>query len=144
LGTATLDGYQLRWHKKSSDGSGKCDIIPQPGAIVYGCAYDFPLERLRLLDEAEGVGAGYLREEIEVMLRESTTAAYTYRAQAGYTDPNLLPYDWYHAFVIHGAQLHKLPGDYQASIQEQRVKRDANEARALKARSQLELKPRGV
>lgn len=30
VGTAVLSGYELRWHKRSTDTSGKCDVIAAP------------------------------------------------------------------------------------------------------------------
>ena len=37
LGVAELHGYELRWHKRSQDGSGKCDVMKAnaPSAVVY-------------------------------------------------------------------------------------------------------------
>lgn len=41
LAVAVLNGHQLRWHKASKDGAGKCDVVAaDDGASVYGVLYE--------------------------------------------------------------------------------------------------------
>lgn len=61
LGTAVLKGHQLRWHKASKDGSGKCDVIRSDSvdATVHGVLYEIAQHQKVELDAAEGLGNGY-------------------------------------------------------------------------------------
>lgn len=60
VGIATLPGYERRFHKRSTDKSGKCNAFDSGnGSSVIGVLFSFdPAERAKL-DEAEGVGSGY-------------------------------------------------------------------------------------
>ncbi|MFP4228649.1 MAG: gamma-glutamylcyclotransferase family protein, partial [Salinivenus sp.] len=51
--TAMLKGYELRFHKWSRDGSGKCNVVPSDeGTAVYGVVFDVDPTELDALDEA--------------------------------------------------------------------------------------------
>ena len=61
IGLAKPVEYDLRFHKRSSDSSGKADAY-QTGRqedIVWGVLFEFDESKKPRLDEAEGVGAGY-------------------------------------------------------------------------------------
>lgn len=88
LGVASLGDFELRWHKRSSDGSGKCDIVRKPGSTVLGVIYAISNDRMAVLDEVEGVGAGYQRDEdLVVLLRGDTNRVVTYRAESSPRGP---------------------------------------------------------
>jgi gamma-glutamylcyclotransferase len=57
--------------------SGKCDIeaTGNPADRVYGVIFRIATAEERALDEAEGVGHGYRKDEITVMTFEGTLAA---------------------------------------------------------------------
>ncbi|WP_242217619.1 gamma-glutamylcyclotransferase family protein [Shinella zoogloeoides] len=111
IGIAELSGYELRWHKRSRDGSGKCDIAASAaGDSVLGVLYEIAAHDKRALDRAEGLGVGYEEIEIEVLCGGSPIPAKAYRATD--TDPALRPYTWYRALVIAGAREHGLPASY--------------------------------
>ena len=116
LGVATLPGYALKWHKRSKDGSGKCDIVEsgEGEAIVHGVLYEIPTHEKSKLDRAEGLGHGYKQVEIEVSRagQSVTTVAYV----ATDVDSTLKPFDWYHAHVVGGAVEHGLPAEYIAGL----------------------------
>lgn len=116
LGVAELPGYELRWHKRSSDKSGKCDIVKSDivGTRVYGVLYQIASTEKTLLDRAEGVGAGYA--EIDVQVHFNGTAMMAKAYQATSTGAGLKPYSWYKAFVLAGAKEHGLPEDYAAQL----------------------------
>ncbi len=57
-GVAFLVGCDLRWHTRSADGSGKCDIQALPHGRVWGVVYAVPDEQMPQLDKAESVGTG--------------------------------------------------------------------------------------
>ncbi|MFJ7726701.1 gamma-glutamylcyclotransferase [Neobacillus sp. NPDC097160] len=59
IGFGILDGYTLRFTKRSHDG-GRADIVEEPGT-VEGKVYEIPLEALSYLYRREGVNAGCYR-----------------------------------------------------------------------------------
>lgn len=58
-GRAVLHNYELRFRKRSSDGSSKCDVVPAPGRMVHGVVFQIPSDEKPALDVAEGLGKGY-------------------------------------------------------------------------------------
>ena len=129
LGVAELPGYELRWHKKSKDGSGKCDIVPtaQPGVSVFGVLYEIAGGEKTDLDRAEGLGLGYDESEIEVHQGAVRLNVKAYVAAA--TDPTLKPYSWYRDLAIAGAKEHGLPDHYIARLEAVPAEKDANQKR---------------
>ena len=116
LGAASLPGYALKWHKRSKDGSGKCDIVTsaEDGSVMYGVLYDISNHEKSKLDRAEGRGHGYEQVEIEVLSNGRLVTAVTYVATN--LDSTLRPFDWYHAYVVDGAVEHRLPAEYIAAL----------------------------
>ena len=112
LGVAELHGYELQWHKRSQDGSGKCDVVKAntPSAIVYGVLYEMPMSEKPALDAAEGLGKGYDEKNAEVSFKGATRTISVYYATD--IDPTLKPYTWYKAFVVAGAKEHEIPATY--------------------------------
>jgi cation transport regulator ChaC len=128
--TASLNGWTLRFHKRSRDGSGKCNIVPASSEErVYGVVFDVSDSELRALDEAEQRGRGYERRNMTLQGDSSTVDAFAYVAQSAYVDNALLPYDWYHALVLAGARQHALPPSYVAEIETVRSYPDPDEER---------------
>ncbi|MCW8890489.1 MAG: gamma-glutamylcyclotransferase [Sedimenticola sp.] len=110
---ATLSGHALRWHKQGRDGSGKCDAFPtgKNSHCVIGVLYEIAEQEQPLLDQFEGVGAGYEVASVELCLPSGErAAAFTYRATR--IDSSFLPYHWYKEHVIQGAREHALPKAY--------------------------------
>src|SRR5260221_8132435 len=68
-GTAFAEGYRLTFDKVSTDGSGKCDIegTGDPTNRVYGVLFQIASADAARLDEAEGLGHGYRKGEIQVV-----------------------------------------------------------------------------
>ncbi len=136
---ATLDGYGLRWHKRSRDGSGKCDIVPSPGNVVHGAIYELAPAQLATLDDIEGVGNGYRRDDTLVaMCDESRVRVVAYVAEWAFVDDSLVPYDWYRDIVVAGARALGFPAEYISTMERQRVTEDPVRARALTERAVLE------
>ncbi len=111
--TVRIGGWALRFHKRSLDGSGKCDIVPAPDAHIYGVVYSLTLAAKRRLDQIEGVGFGYSSTEIH---HPEHGLMATYRAHSRAVDGALRPYAWYHQLVVAGARHHGFPGDYMDSL----------------------------
>ncbi|CAN5872561.1 hypothetical protein BH11PSE3_BH11PSE3_08890 [soil metagenome] len=140
IGTATLPGHVLRFHKRSTDKSGKCNAFA--GGVddsVIGVLFSFdPSERAKL-DEAEGAGSGYEHKLVMVVndkgLRRKVL---TYLATSDYIDDSLKPYDWYKYFVLAGGTEHGLPSEYIANfIESVEAIEDPNKARDHKERATL-------
>ena len=128
IGIAELPGHELRWHKRSRDGSGKCDIVASAADVsVLGVLYEIASGEKRDLDRAEGLGAGYEEIEIEVLCGGDPVTAKAYRATD--TDPALRPYIWYRALVIAGAKEHGLPAPYIAGLESVPADQDPDRAR---------------
>lgn len=117
VGVAELPGYELRWHKKSRDGSGKCDITrsDQPGASVFGVLFEIARSEKIALDKAEGLGSGYGEMQVQVLLGADRRTVNAYAATE--IDPTVKPYTWYRAFVVAGAKEHGLPAEYIARLE---------------------------
>ena len=116
IGVAELHGYELKWHKKSKDGSGKCDIVQSidTKSTVYGVLYDIPSAEKIALDKAEGLNKGYSEKTIIVRTHDEKHEAVAYYATS--IEPSLRPYSWYKALVVSGAEEHNLPVRYINSI----------------------------
>jgi len=128
---AALAGHRLAWHKKGSDGSGKCDIpAGKVDDMVYGVLYTFDPAHKPRLDRAEGLGRSYGQRDVEVspLGREARVTAITYYALR--IDVTYVPYDWYRDHVLIGAREHALPGHYVRLIESVSVLRDENTRRA--------------
>jgi hypothetical protein len=140
LGIATLPGHALRFHKRSTDKSGKCNAFASgKDNSVIGVLFSFdPAERAKL-DEAEGVGSGYEHAMVTVTNEKGRRQKIlTYLATLDYIDDSLKPYGWYKDFVLTGGKEHGLPPEYIAEfIQSVEVIEDPNKTRDMKQRATL-------
>lgn len=109
-GAAELEGYELHWHKRSKDGSGKCGIAQSKNSCVFGVLYQISDADKPALDRAEGLGHGYKEVRVQLSVEGKSLTASTY--QATDIDEFLKPYAWYQALVIAGAKEHGLPEGY--------------------------------
>ena len=117
LGVARLDGYSLRWHKRSKDGSGKCDAYRTDDAAdcIWGVLYEMDASDKPVLDGIEGVGVGYDAIEVNGDLDGKVLRACTYVATD--IDATLKPYDWYKGLVLAGAKEAGLPEEYITGVE---------------------------
>jgi len=138
---AALHGYDLRWHKRSQDGSGKCDVVAsdQPGSIVYGVLCEVSNVDKDALDQAEGLEKGYAEKLVTVFVDGASRAASLYYATD--VDASLRPYVWYKELVVAGAREHNLPRPYIERLQATDAQEDPDRERGEKnlglARGQL-------
>ncbi len=143
IGTASLPGYALKWHKRSVDGSGKCSIAPadhdSPG--VHGVLYSFPDQEKPHLDAVEGLGDGYDEVRVRVEGPSGPRLATTYIAASSHVDSALIPYSWYHALVIDGANRAGLPPEYVRGMERVKTKDDEETERAAAGRRTLPCEP---
>jgi hypothetical protein len=115
---ARLLGYKLCFHKKSIDGSSKCDAF-ETGSdhdVVWGVVFNIPKSEKLALDKAEGLGSGYNQKEVDLITPSGERiSAVTYYADETAIAEGLSPYTWYKEFVLRGAREHGLPSEYISS-----------------------------
>lgn len=116
LGAGSLAGYELRFHKRGRDGSGKCDAFRtgDPSDTLFGAVYSLSRDQREMLDEFEG--PGYVSREISVLTRGGILTAYTYVAREEHVEHGLRPFSWYKSIVVAGARAHALPAHYVERI----------------------------
>jgi SAM-dependent methyltransferase len=114
LGRALLRDHRLAWHKVNIDGSGKCDVVEDPGSVVWGVLYEIDPAEKPALDRAEGLGTGYSEKTVTVVHGGTDVEARTYYALR--TDAGMKPYAWYRDIVLAGAEENGLPGEYLGEI----------------------------
>jgi gamma-glutamylcyclotransferase len=121
LGVGSLKGYSLRFHKRSKDGTGKCDIVPTGDSReeVLGVVFEIEPQDVASLRRAEGTG--YEEKDVEVVTSEGPTRAFTYRARPEWIDPALRPASWYKELLIRGAVEHHFPQFYVEKLQSVRI-----------------------
>lgn len=137
LGVAELRGYRLCWHKRSRDGSGKCDVVAASGGdSVFGVLFSVAATEKPALDRAEGLGNGYAEKVAEVLCRGQGRRALLYYAKN--IDHDLIPYNWYQKLVVAGAEEHGLPAHYLETIRNMETANDPNRARHNKNMALLE------
>lgn len=126
--TALVEGWQLKFHKRSIDGSAKCNVVRAEHAVFFA-VFEIDEPEKQGLDQAEGLGRGYEIHEIEV---PGAGTCFTYRADAAYINSGLKPYSWYKKLVMLGLEYHKAPEMYLKSILKIDVIRDPDNYRQSK------------
>lgn len=129
INNAILPDYSLFYHKRSIDGSGKCNIKQTNGSLVHGIIFKIDENEKPDLDRAEGLGSGYEETQIEVYVEDDPVKVFTYVASESHMDSSLHPYDWYKILVLEGAREHGLPEKYINAIEEVNTVRDPNQER---------------
>ncbi len=117
ISIAILPEYRLCFHKRSQDGSSKCDAFftGSSSDYVLGALFDITAEEKLVLDDIEG--RGYEGRDITVSANKTIVQAYAYVATQCHIEPDLKPFHWYKALVELGAKYHLLPTDYIQCIQ---------------------------
>lgn len=132
VATGIVRGHALRWHKVGQDLSGKCDIFATGNDedVVHGVVYRLLAHDKPALDAAEGLGAGYDEKEVEIETDNGPLRARVYYATR--IDPGAVPFAWYKALVVAGAQQHALPPAYVARLRAVTAAADPDHARTAK------------
>jgi gamma-glutamylcyclotransferase len=137
LGCFTLNYHDLRFHKLSKDGSGKCDAFftSDSESVIYGVLFKIDPAEKSALDRAEGLGYGYEAKEVTVAANDGTSVtATTYVATK--IDKNLQPYSWYVNHVFVGANEASLPQGYiDSKITSVEAVEDSDKERDAKQRA---------
>lgn len=135
LGVARLKAFQLLFHKRGKDGSAKCDAYKTDNDqhSVYGVVYAMSGNQSAVLNDIEGLGAGYNLETVQVELIQVAQSidAQTYLTQPDYIDPNLAPYSWYRDFVLYGARIQGLPSAYISQLEKTKANSDPDKQRLI-------------
>jgi len=108
IGTSFLPDWSLRFHKRSLDKSGKCNIVSGSSGI-HIAIYDISIADKTTLDKIEGLGNGYVEVSLAV---PGIGECKSYAAEDSYIDNTLDPYDWYKELVLIGARAHNFPVEY--------------------------------
>jgi gamma-glutamylcyclotransferase len=135
---AKLVGHSFRFHKRSTDGSGKGDAFETGNAldIIWGVIFDIDERQKPTLDEAEGLGEGYEEKTANVLDKSGHEhVVVLYVAEANSIDNTLRPYSWYKRFVIDGARQHDLPGEFINTIAAMPDMEDSDRDRGQRNRS---------
>jgi len=133
LSIATLKEHKLQFHKKSKDGSGKCDAehTANRNDCVIGVVFALSASDKKELDRKECLGFGYEEKTVTVMLENGNrieTSTYCtpqvsdrlrggIKKNAVETDATLNPWSWYKEHVLRGARENNLPHDYISVIE---------------------------
>lgn len=126
LGTGNVRGWCLQFHKRSEDGSGKCNIL-LPGDGVYVAIYEMHEADKRKLDKIEGVGTGYRDATIGV---PEFGHCHTYLGSSSYLCNDLAPYDWYKEMVLLGCRKLDFPAFYTSAVDAVAASPDPDETRS--------------
>ena len=129
--TAQLKEYELQFHKKSKDGSGKADAYKtnNPDDEVWGVVFEIIDSEKEKLGKCEGTD--YDECEVKVIGNDGTELnVKTYCAKDNAIEKKgLKPYTWYKRFVIEGAKQHNLPHLYIQEIEKVDAIKDTNSDR---------------
>jgi hypothetical protein len=137
----TLAGHSLRWHKKSVDGSGKCDAFATDAGsdVVWGVVYELTREDKVVLDGFEGLGEDYFEKVVRVRSRDGVTVdAIAYSANPLMLEDGLRPWRWYKGFVTTGAMQHAFPAEYRRALEAVDATDDPDAARHAREHAVLE------
>lgn len=128
--TAILAGHALCFHKKSLDGSAKCDAFEteRDKDVVHGVIYEIAESHKAVLDRIEGLGQGYGEKMVQLVAPAGETlVAYTYHAIV--IDRTFKPYHWYKHHVVSGALEYELPVTYVDKLRKIESMEDPNPRR---------------
>ena len=126
--TAILPGYRLAFHKHGADNSGKCNIIVAD-AEVHGVVYEIATAEKPALDRLEG---GYDSHQLVVNSGIGALEVHTYVARNETINHELLPFQWYKLYVLHGARSHGIDSNYCSVIAAQLSMDDPDKERTNK------------
>jgi len=113
MGPASAVGVEVKFAKRSKDGSGKATLIRVEGATTYGVLFAIDESERESLMKAEGAGYYWVDDfAMRGTLDGRVTQAMTFFASADYFAPDLQPFDWYLALSLAGGKQNALPEDY--------------------------------
>ncbi len=116
VGRARLPDYRLGFTRYATKRKGGvADIVPEPGAEVWGALYDVDDAGMASLDEFEGVPRAYRRIDVVVLDDEGDEReAVAYFANK---TGEFAPGRAYLGLIITGCRDHKLPEEYVQGLE---------------------------
>lgn len=131
VGVVELSHHDLIFHKKSHDGSGKCNLFKtgSESDSVHGAIYELDPEHKKVIDKYEGNGFGYTDNLIKLQHQDKEYSCFTYHAQQSHIVDNLKPYHWYKKLVLLGARYLRFPDLYVSTIESVKSIQDPNDSR---------------
>ena len=116
-----------------SVGHSFANVVPDPGATVYGVAYEISAEDYAHVEFSEGVQIGnYLPVDLDLeTLQGGTLRAWTLTSDKRST--GLKPSLRYMALLIEGAAEHGLPDDWITMLREIPAEEESEAAKAARA-----------
>jgi len=146
IGSGIAYDYELCFAKRSKDGSGKATLIQRPSASVHGVLFAVDETERDQLKRTEGAGIHYHSiDDFPVfdVQEETVRHAMSFFAASDYFEPNLQPFDWYHALVTAGAKQNALPDDHLQIIRNVEPITDPVESRPTRIEALKALKQSG-
>jgi gamma-glutamylcyclotransferase len=113
LTIAYLKDHKLLFNKPSKHGAGKANLKASADAndLVWGAVYSIPAAEMRAFAYSEG--KGYDEGNFTVLSKRNVEIPVTiYFAAGDDCNDTLMPYDWYKAHILNGAEEHGLPDEY--------------------------------
>lgn len=141
VGTGVARAWSLTFSKASKDGSGKATLVAEPNSAVPGVIFDIALAERGQLDQHEGVGFGYRRDDAFAV--EGTTVP-TSSYLGTLLDHTLRPFDWYLATVIAGAEYHGLETTHVEALRGTRFVEDTDLNRKTRAAAIQAMREHGI
>jgi gamma-glutamylcyclotransferase len=112
-GVGSVTGYDLRFNKRSVDGSGKANLVERADAVVEGVLFEVSAAQLERLD---GFEKGYHRMPVSVVVNGATQSAITYVADPDQIDDSLTPTTEYLRLIRRGAEAFGLSDAYRQRL----------------------------
>jgi len=129
VGVGMVVRHRLLFHKRSRDGSGKCNCFytGHQRDQVHGVVYAIRVQQRETLDKYEG--NGYRAGLVLVRSGHQWLRALTYLGLDEHLQEDLRPYDWYYHLVLAGATQHGLDRHYMATLRSITPQQDHDHAR---------------
>lgn len=141
VGLGVARAWSLKFSKISKDGSGKATLVAAPNSAIPGVIFQIDLGEREQLDQHEGVGFGYKRDD-DFVVEGSAGPTSSYFGTA--LDQALRPFDWYLATVIAGAEYHRLDADHVSALRSTLFVNDANLERKTRAAAIQAMREHGI
>lgn len=100
--------------------------------------YEFDAIEKPKLDRAEGLGYGYLEQQVKCQVGDTQYLCFTYIASIDALRSDMQPYTWYRDLVIAGAEFQGFPSDYVEELKRLETLSDPNSDRASENAELLE------
>ena len=120
VGRARLPDYQLAFTRYDRhEKGGVADIVPEPGAEVWGALYEIEASCLAALDGYEGAPRAYRRSPVRVI--DDAGSEREAVAYVGNKTGAFAPSRAYLSQITRGAREHGLPEEYVLALEDVRT-----------------------